>query len=211
MTPLIFIFIIAALSAYSIGSFSFAIIVSKISGLDDPRHFGSNNPGATNVLRTGSKIAAALTLLGDSAKGWFAIWLALRLLSAQHFSPGIASLLIFIVATAVIIGHMWPLFFGFHGGKGIATALGIMLAFSPWLGLSVLAVWLGIAIMFRISSLAAVGAAMSAPFLALYWLHDNTYIAAIFMIAVLVLRRHKKNILRLIAGQEKKIGQKNIS
>lgn len=207
MTSIIFIVTIAV--AYCIGSLSFAIIVSRIMGLNDPRTFGSNNPGATNVLRTGKKLAAALTLLGDGCKGWFAVWLAFRLLPGQHLAPGMDSLVIFSVAIAVMVGHMWPVFFRFQGGKGVATALGVMLAFSPWLGLSVFAVWLLIAVLFRISSLAALIAAISAPFWAIYWLTDKTYVAAIFIVAILVLRRHKKNILGLLTGQESKIGQKS--
>jgi glycerol-3-phosphate acyltransferase PlsY len=205
MTSLIFI--VAIVAAYGIGSLSFAVIVSKMMGLEDPRTFGSHNPGATNVLRTGKKVAAALTLLGDGAKGWLAVWLAFLFVQQQVWAPGVASLFIFAVALAVIIGHMWPVFFGFHGGKGVATALGIMLAFNVWLGLSTLAVWLIIAGIFRISSLAALIATLSTPFLALYWLDDKTYIAAIFIVAILVLRRHKKNILGLLTGQESKIGQ----
>ena len=205
------IFIVAAVIAYAIGSLSFAIIVSKLMGLADPRTFGSHNPGATNVLRTGKKTAAALTLLGDGAKGWLAVWLAFLWVQVQNqaWVPGMASLLIFTVTLAVIIGHMWPIFFGFHGGKGVATALGIMLAFNAWLGLSALGVWLIIASLFRISSLAALIAALSAAFLSLYWLDDPTYIAAIFIVALLVVHRHKKNILELIKGHENKIGQKD--
>jgi glycerol-3-phosphate acyltransferase PlsY len=199
------IFIIIA--AYLIGSISFAIIVSYCMGLSDPRTFGSNNPGATNVLRTGKKWAAALTLLGDGAKGWVVISLTTYLFPMLKLTPGSDSLLLFGVAIAVMVGHMWPVFFRFHGGKGVATALGVMLGFSPWLALSVFAVWLIIALIFRISSLSALIAALSAPFLALYWLEDKTAMAAIFIIAAFVIRRHKKNIIDLLSNQENKIGQ----
>jgi len=205
---ILFIAITAIVLAYCLGSLSFAVIVSRLMHLDDPRTFGSGNPGATNVLRSGKKTAALLTLIGDGAKGWFAIWLAFTLLP-PYLPIGTQSLIIFAIALAVMIGHLYPLFFGFHGGKGVATACGIMLALHPYLGLSVLTVWLIIATVLRISSLAAVVAAISAPFFALYWLTDKTYIAAVFIVAILVLRRHKRNILDLLKGKETKIGQAN--
>ena len=151
--------IIFILAAYLIGSLSFAVIVSKAFGLPDPRTFGSKNPGATNVLRTGKKLAAALTLLGDAAKGWLAVFLALRLAPVY----GLDETVVAASAMAVFLGHVYPVFFGFHGGKGVATALGILLALNPWLGLAALATWLLATYMWRISSLSALIAAVFAP------------------------------------------------
>ena len=147
------------LFAYLIGSISFAVIASKLFGLPDPRTFGSKNPGATNVLRTGKKAAAALTLFGDGAKGWLAVFLAL------HFAAdyGVGEYGIAAVCVAVFLGHVYPVFFNFHGGKGVATLLGILLALSLWLGLSVLATWLVAILIWRISSLSALIAAALAP------------------------------------------------
>ncbi|MGE8681038.1 MAG: glycerol-3-phosphate 1-O-acyltransferase PlsY, partial [Achromobacter marplatensis] len=122
--------------AYLIGSVPFAVVVSKLMGLQDPRSYGSKNPGATNVLRTGNKTAAALTLLGDAAKGWFAIWLAERL------APGIAPTGLALVALAAFVGHLYPIFLGFKGGKGVATALGVLVAIQPWLAVATAATWL---------------------------------------------------------------------
>jgi glycerol-3-phosphate acyltransferase PlsY len=206
MTSLIFI--VAIILAYCLGSVSFAIIVSKMMGLQDPRTFGSHNPGATNVLRTGKKIAAALTLLGDGAKGWLAVWLAFLFIEHQTWPAGLASLFVFTITIAVLVGHMWPIFFRFQGGKGVATALGMLLAFNPWLGISSFAIWLVLAVLFRLSSVAALAAAISAPLLALYWLDDTTHIAALFIVALLVIRRHKSNIIDLLSGTESKIGEK---
>ena len=150
----------AIILAYLIGSLSFAVIVSKLFGLPDPHTYGSGNPGATNVLRTGKKLAALLTLLGDAAKGWFALWLAQRY--AVDF--GLPPLALAGVALAVFIGHLFPIFFRFQGGKGVATAAGILIAINCWLGLATLATWLIIAVFFRYSSLAALMSAIFAPF-----------------------------------------------
>lgn len=196
------IFLFTALAAYCIGSLSFAIMISKIKNLKDPREFGSNNPGATNMLRSGEKFAAALTLAGDMAKGFLAVWFAIIFFSQQHLAPGLFALLISTTAIAVILGHMWPVFFRFQGGKGVATGLGVMLAFNPWLGLCVLAVWLITVGLTKISSLGALIATLSAPFFALYWLVEPTYIATIFLIAVFIIRRHKKNMINLMTGKE---------
>ncbi|MET0322829.1 MAG: glycerol-3-phosphate 1-O-acyltransferase PlsY, partial [Duganella sp.] len=146
-------------AAYLIGSISFAVITSKLFGIADPRTYGSKNPGATNVLRSGNKAAAIVTLIGDGAKGWLAVWLAMRF--QQQLNVGDAT--IALVAIAVFLGHLWPVFFRFVGGKGVATALGVLLGLNPWLGLATLATWLAVAFAFRYSSLAALVAALFAP------------------------------------------------
>lgn len=196
--------IVFVLSAYLLGSLSFAVIVSKAFGLADPRSFGSGNPGATNVLRTGKKLAAALTLLGDAAKGWLAVFLV------QKFAPGfgLGETVIALVALAVFLGHIYPVFFGFHGGKGVATALGILLALSPWLGLAVLATWLLAAWMWRTSSLSALIAAGFAPLYALALLNFGALPLAVLLLSVLLFWRHKTNIRNLLAGKEGQIGEK---
>ena len=147
--------------AYLIGSLSFAVIVSRLFSLPDPRKHGSGNPGATNMLRTGRKSAAALTLIGDMAKGGLAVYLA-RYFGAQY---GVEMVATYGAAVAVFLGHLYPVFFGFKGGKGVATALGVLLAISPWLGLATLASWLIVFALTRISSLAALTAATLAPIL----------------------------------------------
>jgi glycerol-3-phosphate acyltransferase PlsY len=195
--------IVFALAAYLIGSLSFAVITSKLFGLPDPRTFGSRNPGATNVLRTGRKAAAALTLLGDSAKGWLAVFLAQRF--AADYGLGDAA--IAVVAIAVFLGHIYPVFFGFHGGKGVATALGILLALDLWLGLGVLATWLVAAAVWRISSLSALLAAVAAPLYAWLLLGAGVTTAAVLLLAILLLWRHKSNLQNLLAGREGRIGQ----
>jgi len=195
--------IVFALVAYLIGSLSFAVITSKLFGLPDPRTFGSKNPGATNVLRTGKKAAAALTLLGDSAKGWLAVFLAQRF-AADY---GLGDVAIAGVAIAVFLGHIYPVFFGFQGGKGVATALGILLALDLWLGLGVLATWIGAAAVWRISSLSALLAAVAAPLYAWMLLGPGVTSAAVLLLAVLLLWRHKSNLQNLLAGREGRIGQ----
>jgi glycerol-3-phosphate acyltransferase PlsY len=190
--------------AYLIGSLSFAVIVSRSFGLADPRSFGSKNPGATNVLRTGKKLAAVLTLLGDAAKGWLAVFLALRL--GPGYGVGEAG--VAAVALAVFLGHVYPLFFGFHGGKGVATALGILLALNVWLGLAVLATWLLAAWMWRTSSLSALIAACFAPLYGYAILASGYYSLAIVMLSLLLLWRHKSNIRNLLSGKETRIGGK---
>jgi glycerol-3-phosphate acyltransferase PlsY len=195
--------IVFALVAYLIGSLSFAVITSKLFGLPDPRTFGSKNPGATNVLRTGKKAAAALTLLGDSAKGWLAVFLAQRF--AADYGLGDAA--IAGVAIAVFLGHIYPVFFGFQGGKGVATALGILLTLNLWLGLGVLATWIGAAAVWRISSLSALLAAVAAPLYAWLLLGPGVTTAAVLLLAVLLLWRHKSNLQNLLAGREGRIGQ----
>lgn len=196
MATSVFIFL-----AYLIGSLSFAVIVSRAFGLPDPHTYGSGNPGATNVLRTGRKAAAALTLLGDGTKGWVAVFLAQQLGPEYALdASGIAG-----VALAVFIGHLYPVYFGFRGGKGVATALGVLLAINPWLGLGTLATWLVIALFFRISSLAAIIAAVFAPLYDLWLSGPRLMTVAVAVISVLLLLRHKANILRLVRGEEGRI------
>lgn len=192
------------LTAYLIGSVSFAVVFSKLFGLQDPRTYGSGNPGATNVLRSGNKAAAALTLIGDAAKGWFAVWMAQRL----ELSP----LVIACVAIAVFIGHLYPIFLRFKGGKGVATAFGVMLAVQPLLALAATATWVIIAVFFRFSSLAALTCAVFAPFYyffggMLVWQAHLPIGVALITIAIFLLYRHKANIERLLNGTEPRIGE----
>jgi glycerol-3-phosphate acyltransferase PlsY len=190
--------------AYLLGSVSFAVLMSKAFGLADPRTYGSGNPGATNVLRSGKKIAAALTLLGDAAKGWLAVFLAIRF--ASHDAEGLR--LVALIALAVFIGHLFPIFLKFKGGKGVATALGVLLALSGWMGLGVLVTWLLVAVVFRYSSLAALVAAIAAPvFAMLIHLRPELVLATVIM-SMLLIWRHKSNIQNLMTGRESKIGGK---
>ena len=194
----------AVIAAYLIGSLSFAVIVSKYYGMDDPRTYGSGNPGATNVLRSGKKKAAALTLLGDALKGLVAVVLARCLQDALNLSD----IAIAAVAVATLVGHMWPLFFGFKGGKGVATALGVLLALSPATALVCAAIWLVMAFGFKVSSLAALVATVAAPLVAFWLMPYSSWAWATVVIAVLVLYRHKSNIQNLLQGKEGKIGDK---
>lgn len=194
--------IVFVVCAYFIGSLSFAVIVSKAFGLADPRSFGSKNPGATNVLRTGKKLAAALTLLGDAAKGWFAVFLAVKLGPGYGLGDaGVAA-----VALAAFLGHVFPVFFGFHGGKGVATAAGILLALNAWLGIAVLATWLLAAYMWRTSSLSALIAALFAPLYGVALLGFGSYSVAIVVLSLLLVWRHQSNIRNLLSGKETRIG-----
>lgn len=190
------------LLAYLLGSLSFAVLVSKLFGLPDPRTFGSGNPGATNVLRTGRKLAAALTLGGDAAKGWLAVFLA------QHFAPsyGLGDHAVAASAVAVFLGHVYPVFFGFQGGKGVATALGILLALSPAVGLGVLGTWLLAAYLWRISSLSALIAAAVAPLYALLSFGFHIFSLTVLGLSLLLVWRHKSNIRNLLSGREKTVG-----
>ncbi|WP_118810349.1 glycerol-3-phosphate 1-O-acyltransferase PlsY [Neisseria lactamica] len=190
--------------SYLIGSLSFAVIVSKYYGMDDPRTYGSGNPGATNVLRSGKKKAAALTLLGDAAKGLVAVLLA-RVLQEPL---GLSDSAIAAVALAVLVGHMWPVFFGFKGGKGVATALGVLLALSPATALVCALIWLVMAFGFKVSSLAALTATTAAPVVASFFMPHVSWVWATVAIALLVLLRHKSNIGNLLKGKEGKIGEK---
>jgi len=193
---------IFCLVGYLIGSLSFGVIVSRAFGLPDPHGYGSGNPGATNVLRTGRKAAALLTLLGDGGKGWLAVFLAQRFAGGWGVeAAGVAG-----VAIAVFIGHLYPVFFGFRGGKGVATAAGILLAVNHWLGLATLASWIAIAAIFRLSSLAALIAAVFAPAYYVWLFGIDAMSAALTAVSALLVWRHRDNIRRLLAGQEGRIG-----
>ncbi len=182
---------------YAIGSLSFAVLVSRACGLPDPRTYGSGNPGATNVMRTGKKTAAVLTLLGDGAKGWAAVFLAQQLAPSWGVSDaGIAA-----CALATFLGHLFPVFFGFKGGKGVATTAGILLALNLWLGLAVLATWVLTFALSRISSLSALVAAITAPVYAWFFL-SKVYVAMIVILALLLIWRHRANIQNLVQGKE---------
>jgi glycerol-3-phosphate acyltransferase PlsY len=196
--------LIFTIVAYLIGSISFAVVMSRAFGISDPRTYGSKNPGATNVLRSGNKKAAIATLIGDGAKGWFAVWLALRL--ADQY--GVDETGIALVAIAVFLGHLWPVFFRFVGGKGVATALGVLLGIHPLLGLAVLVTWLLVAYVSRYSSLAALVAAVLAPVYYGVALGADVILAAIVVMSALLLYRHAGNISNLLAGKESKIGSK---
>ena len=199
----------AVLAAYLLGSIAFAIVVSRALGLSDPRSFGSGNPGATNVLRSGNKLAALLTLLLDAAKGWLPVWLA----SAAQARGEVGAALVPLVALAVFLGHLYPVFFGFRGGKGVATAAGVLLAINPWLGLATLATWLIVALFTRYSSAAALAAAVFAPLYFYFgggvaWPASPARLAAVAAIALLIVWRHRGNIAKLLAGTESRIGRR---
>ena len=201
--------VILILAAYLIGSLSFAVIVSKAMGLPDPHDYGSGNPGATNVLRTGSKQAAILTLIGDAGKGWAAVLLALW--AKREFALDVTDWGIALVALAAFLGHLYPVFFRFLGGKGVATAAGILVALNPWLGLATLATWVIIAVFFRYSSLAAVVSAVFAPAYAFFLFGAHPIVPAAMVMSLLLLWRHRANIRKLLAGEESRIGAKKAS
>ncbi|NLY27087.1 MAG: glycerol-3-phosphate 1-O-acyltransferase PlsY [Alcaligenaceae bacterium] len=194
--------------SYLVGSIPFAVVVSKAMGLQDPRTFGSGNPGATNVLRTGNRKAALLTLIGDAAKGWVAVWATATL--APIF--GAPSSVVGLSAIAAFLGHVYPVFLGFKGGKGVATALGVVLALNPWLGLATALTWLLVAYTTRYSSLSSILAAISAP---LYyflgagaaWPMQGSFVLALLVLCAVLLVRHQANISRLLQGKEPRIGQ----
>ena len=198
------IVVLAVLAAYLVGSVPFAVVCSKLFGLADPRSYGSKNPGATNVLRSGNKAAAAMTLLGDMAKGWLAVFLAQLLAPKYGFADG----LIGAVALAVFFGHLYPIFLGFKGGKGVATAAGVLLALDPALGLITLGVWLTIAFLLRYSSLAALVAAASAPVTAFLFWGSGVLLLVVGIVAMVLIGKHWANLQRLMAGTEPKIGAK---
>lgn len=204
--------LLATLVAYLIGSLSFAVLVSRVMGLSDPRTYGSNNPGATNVLRSGSKAAAILTLLLDAFKGWLPVVAVKWWGEAWGLGDGTVAL----VGIAAFLGHLYPVFFGFKGGKGVATAAGVILGFNPWLGLATLASWLIIAVFFRYSSLASIVAAVFAPFFFLLgggsvWEAPTPLVLSLALMGLLLIWRHAENINRLIAGKESKLGAKKKS
>jgi glycerol-3-phosphate acyltransferase PlsY len=191
---------LAILAAYLLGSVPFAMISSKLFGLADPRSYGSGNPGATNVLRSGNKKAALLTLIGDALKGWVAVFVAQRM--------GLSDNVIGLVALAVFLGHLYPIFLKFKGGKGVATAAGVMFALDPVLALAVLGTWLAVAYISRYSSLAAVLAAAVAPLFAALMHGASNLVIVIGVISMALIGKHWQNIQRLLAGQESKIGGK---
>ena len=187
-------------AAYLLGSVSFGILVSKAFSLPDPRTVGSGNPGATNVLRSGKKLAAFLTLFGDAFKGYLAVWLAIYY--------GLGDTIICLVALAVFIGHLYPIYYRFQGGKGVATALGVLLAISPWLGLSVLLTWILAFIIWRYSSLAAILAAALSPLFAWNLLDGRwEYFVTALVLAALLIWRHRSNISKLLDGTEGGFGK----
>ena len=198
----------AALLAYLLGSLSFAVIVSRVMGLNDPRSYGSKNPGATNVLRSGNKTAAVATLLLDGLKGWLAVVLVKFFGAAWGLGDGTVA----AVALAVFLGHLYPVFFRFKGGKGVATAAGVLFGIHWALGLATLATWLIVAFFSRYSSLAAIAAAVFSPLFYLLgdravWYADKNIVAALIVISALLLYRHRDNISRLLKGTESRLGR----
>jgi glycerol-3-phosphate acyltransferase PlsY len=190
--------------AYLLGSLSFAVIVSRAMRLDDPRSYGSGNPGATNVLRSGNKLAAIFTLLLDAIKGVVAVLIARFLAERLGYGDGVVAL----AGLAAFLGHLYPVFFRFQGGKGVATAAGVLLAFNPWVGLASLGTWLAVAIVTRYSSLAALVTALLAPFY-VYFLHgDSQIVVAVAVMSALLIWRHRANITKLLNGTESKLGSK---
>ena len=201
--------LLAALAAYLMGSLSFAVLVSRLMGLADPRSYGSQNPGATNVLRSGNKLAAALTLLLDGIKGWLPVWALGRYGSAWGLAEGTLAM----VALAAFAGHVWPVFFRFKGGKGVATAAGVLFGIEPLLGFATLMTWLIVAFFTRYSSLAALAAAAFSPafyFLGhrVVWYVDNRVLLAAVVMSAVLIWRHQSNIAKLMRGEESRIGKK---
>ena len=189
---------VVIVAAYLLGSISFGIVVSRLAGLPDPRTYGSKNPGATNVLRSGKRAIAALTLVGDAAKGFVAVWIALVL------APWAAA----YAGVAVFLGHLYPVFHRFQGGKGVATAAGVLVGLDAWLGLGTVVTWIVVAAFFRYSSLAALVAALFAVFCSVWLFGLAPVTAAVAVIAALLVWRHRANIARLVAGTEPRLGQK---
>ena len=190
---------------YLIGSLSFAVLVSALMGLPSPHSYGSGNPGATNVLRTGSKTAAALTLIGDAAKGGLALWLAQFIGAAVMAPQAPGEFMLAAVALAAFLGHVYPVYFRFQGGKGVATAAGILLVMNAAMGGLILGVWLLVALTTRYSSLAAVVAAIAAPFAAAFFYGKSWFTLAVLLMALLLIWRHRGNIAKLRAGNESRI------
>ncbi len=188
--------------AYLIGSIPFAVVTSRLFGLADPRTYGSKNPGATNVLRSGNKAAAALTLLGDAAKGWFAVYLVDSLGPAY----GAQASDVAFAGFAAFFGHLHSVFLNFRGGKGVATAAGVIFGFNAWLGLAAVAVWILMVAWFRYSSLGAIAASILTPLFALAILDSGDMVIAVFSISLLLYWRHSGNLQRIRAGTEPKIG-----
>ena len=203
--------LLATLAAYLLGSLSFAVIVSRLMGLNDPRTYGSKNPGATNVLRSGSKVAAIVTLLLDALKGWLPVVLVKWFGEPYGLGDGTLA----CVGLAAFLGHLFPVFFRFVGGKGVATALGVLVGISAWLGLAVVGIWLLVAVVFRFSSLASLAAAVFAPVVYALgdggpWLMDKRILVAVILMTALLVWRHSENISRLVQGKESRLGRKKI-
>ena len=202
--------VLAAVAGYLIGSLSFAVIVSRVMGLNDPRTFGSKNPGATNVLRSGNKAAAVITLLLDAAKGWLPVMLVKWYGKPYGLEDGTMAM----VGLAAFVGHLYPVFFRFVGGKGVATALGVLLGISWILGLATGATWLIMAYFFRYSSLAALTAAVFAPVYYIFcdgtaWYMNKGVLLSVSIMSLLLLYRHAENIGRLVKGTESRLGKKS--
>ena len=201
--------LLATVAAYLIGSLSFAVLVSRFMGLNDPRTYGSKNPGATNVLRSGNKAAAVITLLLDALKGWLPVVAVKWWGEAYGLGDGTVAL----VGIAAFLGHLYPVFFRFQGGKGVATAAGVIFGFQPWLGLAALATWVIIAAFFRYSSLASIVTAVFAPAFFLLghrvaWDAPGVQVMSLVVMGMLLVYRHAENNNRLMAGKESKLGSK---
>ena len=201
--------VLAVLAAYLVGSLSFAVIVSRVMGLNDPRSYGSKNPGATNVLRSGSKTAAVVTLLLDALKGWLPVVLVRWYGKPYGLEDGTLAL----VGLAAFLGHLFPLFFRFQGGKGVATALGVLVGISPILGLATAATWAIVALFMRYSSLASLVAAVFAPVYYVFgdgvaWYLEKPVLLAVSLMSLLLIWCHSENISRLIKGKESRLGAK---
>jgi glycerol-3-phosphate acyltransferase PlsY len=194
--------------AYLIGSISFAVVVSKCMRLPDPHSYGSGNPGATNVLRTGNKLAAVLTLIGDALKGYFAVMLARVLLGDESLTSTLNSWLLCGVVVAVFLGHLFPIFHGFKGGKGVATACGILFGINWILGLATLSTWIIVATFMRYSSLAALAAAVFGPIYFVFLFGFHPMALALVVVSALLIWRHRSNIANLMNGTESRIGSK---
>jgi len=195
---------LVAIAAYLLGSVSFAIVVSRAMALPDPRAYGSGNPGATNVLRSGSKLAAVLTLAGDAGKGWLAVWLAVLYTGA----PGAAGVDAPIAGLAAFLGHAYPLWYRFQGGKGVATAAGVLLGINPWLGLGTITTWIAMVAFFRMSSFAALVSALFAPIFTFWLFGLRPVLPVVLVLAALLFWRHRANIVRIVAGTEPRLGAK---
>lgn len=196
---------IMLIGSYLLGSLSFAIIVSKCMKMDDPRNYGSNNAGATNVMRSGNKKAAALTLIGDLLKGLLVVVIARIILGEQTGADAIVG----FCGVMVVIGHIYPIFFKFKGGKGVATAIGVLLGFNPWLALLLLVTWFAVFKLSKISSLAAIIATLAAPLYAYILMGNSSYFGATVMVAFFVVYKHKSNIIRLLSGKEHSFKKEN--
>ncbi len=201
--------VVAIVLSYLVGSLSFAVIVSRFLGMADPRSYGSGNPGATNVLRSGNKKAALATLLLDALKGWLPVFVVRQFGADFGMAPGIAAM----AGLAAFLGHLYPVFFGFRGGKGVATAAGALLGIAWLLGLATGVTWLLIAVFFRYSSLASIVAAFFAPAYYLVggniaWPLDRTVLVSLIVISLLLIWRHRENMRRLAAGTESRLGSK---